>query len=127
VDVTETMIRMTKLNWAELVHPDDLEKDITQFSRLIAGEINSYSLEKRFTRKDGEAIHAFISVTCILDKDGSANHVLAFLNNISIQKKSEMDLANQYSLLYNMVDNGCNNIQGYLYRRPIPSNEMEDA
>ncbi|HEX7926253.1 MAG TPA: PAS domain S-box protein, partial [bacterium] len=35
----------------QATHPDDFEKDFTQFKRLLAGEIDSYQMEKRFIRK----------------------------------------------------------------------------
>ncbi|MBT6049692.1 MAG: PAS domain S-box protein, partial [Candidatus Scalindua sp.] len=37
-----------KLTWTELTHPDDLESDLAQFNRVIAGEVDGYSIEKRF-------------------------------------------------------------------------------
>lgn len=43
-------------NWAELTHPDDLAADVALFEQMLAGEIDSYSLEKRFIRPDGSAV-----------------------------------------------------------------------
>ena len=39
--------------WAELTHPDDLAADVAQFNRVMAGEIDCYTLDKRWIRKDG--------------------------------------------------------------------------
>ncbi len=43
-------------NWAEITHPDDLAADVALFEQMLAGEIDSYSLEKRFIRPDGSAV-----------------------------------------------------------------------
>ena len=45
-----------KKSWAEITHPDDLDADVALFERMLAGEIDGYSLEKRFIRPDGSAI-----------------------------------------------------------------------
>ena len=33
-------------------HPDDIDADVLQFERMLAGEIDNYVLDKRFIRKD---------------------------------------------------------------------------
>src|SRR5437588_6405883 len=53
---------LLRTTWAALTHPDDLAADVANFDRVMAGEIDSYSLDKRWLRKDGEVIHTTISV-----------------------------------------------------------------
>ena len=43
-----TSEELKSLGWAAITHPDDLEADLEQFRRLQAGEISSYSLQKRY-------------------------------------------------------------------------------
>ena len=57
--------------WSELTHPDDLAADIAQFNRVMAGEIDSYSIDKRWIRKDGQIVDATISVRASRRADGS--------------------------------------------------------
>ena len=40
----------------EITHPDDQDRDQALFARLLAGEIGSYSLEKRYVGKSGHAV-----------------------------------------------------------------------
>lgn len=47
--------------WAELTHPDDLAADEAYFRRMLAGEIDSYSMEKRFIRPDGTVVPTILS------------------------------------------------------------------
>jgi PAS domain S-box-containing protein len=42
---------LRNMTWAELTYPDDLAVDVAQFEKLLANEINSYTLEKRFIMK----------------------------------------------------------------------------
>ena len=40
----------------DITHPDDLDMSLEQFLPLARGELPSYSLEKRYCRKDGTVI-----------------------------------------------------------------------
>jgi PAS domain S-box-containing protein len=69
--------------WAELTHPDDIAADIAEFNRVLAGEIDGYSLDKRFIRKDGRIIYATISLKCLHLADGSLDYFLALVQDIT--------------------------------------------
>jgi PAS domain S-box-containing protein len=51
--------------WAEMTHPDDLAADVAQFNRVMAGEIDGYTLDKRWIRRDGETIHTIMAAKCV--------------------------------------------------------------
>jgi PAS domain S-box-containing protein len=83
------LLRMT---WAELTHPDDLAADVADFNRVLAGEVDGYSMEKRFMRKDGQAIDATISVKCLRRMDGSVDYFVALLQDITERKHAHEEL-----------------------------------
>lgn len=80
---------LIKLTWSEITHPDDLEADMAQFNRVLAGEIEGYALDKRFIRKDGKIIHASISARCIRKEDGSIDYFVALIQDITVRKLAE--------------------------------------
>jgi len=80
---------VASLTWAEITHPDDLDADIAQFNRALAGEIEGYSMDKRFIRKDGEIAHASISAKCVRKPDNSVDYFVAFVQDISERKQAE--------------------------------------
>ena len=86
-------------SWAELTHPDDLEADIAQFNRVLAGEIDGYSLDKRFIRKDGKIIDTTISVKCLRRADRAIDYFVALLQDITEQKRAEKVLRQQAEAL----------------------------
>ena len=47
---------MLRLTLQDLAYPEDQEADLEQVRRVLAGEIESYSMEKRYFRKDGALI-----------------------------------------------------------------------
>ena len=80
---------LLKKTWAELTHPDDLNADLAQFNRVMAGESDGYSLDKRWVRKDGQIIDATISVKVLRCVDGSVDYFVALLQDITDRKRSE--------------------------------------
>jgi len=75
--------------WAELTHPDDLAANLAQFDRLSRGEINDYSIENRFVRKDGTVIHVRRSPRAVRKSDGSIDYIVAWIDNITQRKHDE--------------------------------------
>ena len=87
-----TLDELHQITWAEITHPDDLEADAKQFERMLAGEIDNYTLDKRFIRKDGEIVYTNLTVACIRDETGDVLHVLASFQDITERKKMDNDL-----------------------------------
>lgn len=75
--------------WEQITHPDDLKVDIDQFNRLLAGDIETYSLDKRFIRKNGQTIWTTIAVGCVRKPDGTVDHICANMQDISERKQAE--------------------------------------
>jgi PAS domain S-box-containing protein len=51
---------LLQMTWVALTHPDDLATDLGNFNQVMAGEIDGYSIDKRWIRKDGQVIHGTI-------------------------------------------------------------------
>ncbi|MBT6563973.1 MAG: PAS domain S-box protein, partial [Candidatus Scalindua sp.] len=81
-----------KLTWTELTHPEDLEFDIAQFNRVLTGEIEGYSIEKRFIHKNGSILYAVISANVLRKADGAVDHFIALVHDITKHKKMEKAL-----------------------------------
>jgi PAS domain S-box-containing protein len=74
--------------WTEMTHPEDVEPDLLQFNRMLAGEIEAYEMNKRFLRKDGSIISTHLSVSCFRNPDRSVRFVIASLLDISDSVRS---------------------------------------
>jgi PAS domain S-box-containing protein len=75
--------------WAELTHPDDLAADVVQFERVMAGEIDGYSLEKRWVRKNGDIVHGVMSARCKRRAGGAVDYFVGLLLDITERKRAE--------------------------------------
>ena len=80
------------MTWAELTHPDDLADDEAQFQRMLAGEIDTYSLEKRFIHKRGNFVWTNLSVGSVRKPDRAVEYMVALLQDITERKRMEEEL-----------------------------------
>ena len=90
---------LSAMTWAELTHSDDLAADVAQFDRVVAGEIDGYSLEKRFIRKDGSIVDVDISVRCTRREDGAVDHFMALLSDVTERRRAANELKTMHDRL----------------------------
>ena len=82
----EELLRTT---WTELTHPEDVSADIALFERVMSGEIDDYTLNKRYLRKEGGIVHTHIAVRCLRKKDGSVDYFVVLIQDTTEQKLSD--------------------------------------
>ncbi|HEY2478180.1 MAG TPA: PAS domain S-box protein [Solirubrobacterales bacterium] len=97
---------LADLTFQEITHPDDLEADLAQVDALLAGEIGTYEMEKRYYTKDGHLIWVLLAVAMVRDDDGSPRHFISQIQDVSARKRLEehtYELANRDPItsLYN--------------------------
>jgi PAS domain S-box-containing protein len=79
-------------SWAEMTHPDDLAADVAQFNSVVAGEIDGYTLDKRWIRKDGQVIDTIMAAKCLRRADGSVDYFVGLVQDITERKWAEEEL-----------------------------------
>ncbi|NLB81944.1 MAG: PAS domain S-box protein, partial [Clostridiaceae bacterium] len=57
---------LSNVKWTEITHPDDLQEDLYKFDQFKKGEINGYTMEKRFIKPDGSVVWTFMIVSPLL-------------------------------------------------------------
>ena len=72
--------------WAKITHPDDLDEDIENFNKLQAGEIKSYSMEKRYVKPDGSVVWVYMVVASLAPLAGNKLNHMCFIQDITNQK-----------------------------------------
>jgi C4-dicarboxylate-specific signal transduction histidine kinase len=75
-----------------MTHPDDLAADEAQFNRVMAGEIDGYSLDKRWIRKNREVIDTSMAAKCMRRADGSVDYFVGLVQDITERKRAEREL-----------------------------------
>ena len=84
--------------WSELTHPDDLAADIEQFNLVLSGQIEKYSMDKRFIRKDGQVVWTSISVGCVRKPDGRVDYIIGLMEDTTERKRIEEALKKSETL-----------------------------
>jgi PAS domain S-box-containing protein len=72
-----------------LTHPRDRKKDLKEIARLIRGKSDSWAIEKRCVRKDGEAIWVGVHGFALRDHSGRVVRIMAMIEDISARKQVE--------------------------------------
>ncbi|NLA93224.1 MAG: PAS domain S-box protein, partial [Spirochaetales bacterium] len=78
-----------KLTWMDITHPDDLEVDQQEFELLLRGEIDYYTIDKRYIRKDGSVVWVNIAVTYLENTHDNRPTHLCMVSDISARKEWE--------------------------------------
>lgn len=84
---------LAQLTFQDLTHPEDLDADLVQFHQLLAGEIASYQMEKRYFRKDGVCVWAELTVSLVRDAQGQPMFFLSHVQDIGARKAAEIERA----------------------------------
>jgi len=145
-----TKEELTHTGWAEITHPDDLEEDMDNFRKLQTGEIQIYSMEKRYIRPDGSIVWVHMIVApltlanvqpcphiCLVqditerkmieealnESERSKSVLLSHLPGLAYRCNYDPDWTMQY------VSKGCFNLTGYppeslLYNRDLSYNDL---
>lgn len=99
--VNRSVCRITGYNETELLertfqditHPDDLESDLENVRKMLANEIDTYQMEKRYFHKNGSTVWVLLSVSLVRTKSGEPLFFISQIQDITRQKESEQKLA----------------------------------
>jgi PAS domain S-box-containing protein len=77
------------LTFPQITHPDDIDADVAQASALLAGEIDTYSMEKRYLTKAGEPVWINLTASLVRTGDGEPDYFVAIVEDIALRKQAE--------------------------------------
>ena len=73
----------------DITHPDDLETDLGYVRQMLAGEIRTYQMEKRYFHKQGHVVWILFSVSLVRDSNGEPLYFISQIQNITERKRAE--------------------------------------
>ncbi|BAY65175.1 diguanylate cyclase/phosphodiesterase with PAS/PAC sensor(s) [Calothrix brevissima NIES-22] len=74
----------------EITYPEDLENDLAYIQKLLGGEIQTYSMEKRYLRKDGSLIWIYLTASLVRQPGGIPDYFISVIQDISARKAAEL-------------------------------------
>lgn len=71
----------------EITHPDDAKADQAYIAQIVAGQMQTFSLEKRYIRKDGQVRWANVSVSVVRKRESTPNYFIRVVEDITKRKQ----------------------------------------
>ena len=85
-----TREELLALTFQDITHPEDLEKDLEHVNRMLLGEIEGYSIEKRYVRKDGLRVWIDLTVSALRDASGGISCFVSVVEDITGRKLEKL-------------------------------------
>ncbi len=76
----------------DITHPDDLDEDMAYVEQLLAGKMHSYSMHKRYRKKQGDFVWGKLTVNIIRDQDDEPVCFISAVENISTLVETQQAL-----------------------------------
>jgi diguanylate cyclase (GGDEF)-like protein/PAS domain S-box-containing protein len=75
--------------WLDITHPDDLKENLDKVEQVIRKEIENYTMEKRYIKKDGSIVCVTLNVYCMRGKNKEEDFFVATIQDITDRKIAE--------------------------------------
>ena len=75
-----------------ITHPDDLDADLDYVRAMLAGEIRTYEMEKRYFHADGSMVWILLSVSLVRDDGGRPLYFISQIQDIGERKRAHTEL-----------------------------------
>ncbi len=82
---------LLQLTFGDITHPDDLESDWALVKELLDGERSTYSMEKRYIRKDKEVVWANLTVSLVRTPSGAPDYFISMIEDITLRRRVEQE------------------------------------
>jgi diguanylate cyclase (GGDEF)-like protein/PAS domain S-box-containing protein len=76
----------------DITYPDDLDVDLDHFERVLAGEMRTYQIEKRYIHKKGHVVWTLLNVSMVQDDEGKPLYFVSQIQDISERKSAEQKI-----------------------------------
>lgn len=100
IDANPTICRMFGRSREELIgmtateatYPEDLDESGELFDALANGQRDSYEVDRRYVRKNGEVFWAHVTMSTVRGLDGRPRFIVGMVDDIEEQKRAEQEL-----------------------------------
>ena len=93
-----TAAELGEMTLSEYMHTEDARRAEVLFGDLTHGRRESFQLEARYSRKDGELVWGQVSAALERDQDGQPAFAVTMIENITNRKRAEVELTRQAAL-----------------------------
>ena len=83
---------LLEIDFQSVTHPEDLDADMELVRSVLAGEIDSYRMEKRYFHRHGHTVWGLLSVSLVRDEWGRPRNFVSQIQDITDQKRAQQEL-----------------------------------
>jgi PAS domain S-box-containing protein len=76
-------------SFQQITHPDDLAANLAKIQAVLAGRIDTYTMEKRYVTKDGASVWVNLTVGPVRDEAGRPAYFVSVIEDIGARKEAE--------------------------------------
>ncbi len=118
-----TREEMIGMNAAQVTYPEDDSVSLQLFNELVNGERNSYEMDRRYIRKNGEVFWTHVTMSSVRGADGKPMYLVGMVLDIDEQKHAAEELHKSQAQFQAIFDNVAVGVAVMtLGRRPIAFN-----
>jgi PAS domain S-box-containing protein len=77
---------------ARYVYPEDMELSAQMHAELLAGRRDTYEVERRYVRADGEIVWGHVTVSAVRETPGRTRYLVEMIMDITDRKRMEAQL-----------------------------------
>ncbi|HKU43005.1 MAG TPA: PAS domain S-box protein [Polyangiales bacterium] len=93
------------LTFQDITWAEDLAADIAFMQQMMAGTIRTYSMEKRYVRKDRSLVWINLTASLVRTHGGTPDYFIAVVEDISARKAAEAALRESEARVRALADN----------------------
>lgn len=83
---------LTQKTFQDITHEPDLAQDLEHVRQLLAGECQTYAMEKRYIHAQGHLIWIKLTASLVRDQAQSPQYFIAVIEDIEARKQAELSL-----------------------------------
>lgn len=83
---------LLKLTFQDVTFVDDLDSDLEFIRQILADELQTYSMEKRYIRKDRSIVWIELTVSLVRDSAGEPDYFISVIEDISVRKAAQEEM-----------------------------------
>jgi diguanylate cyclase (GGDEF)-like protein/PAS domain S-box-containing protein len=87
-----SMIELASLTMVELTNVDDVEKDRARFTQIMNGETASVSFDKKYRRKDGDTVFAWVTSAVAYGPAGEPLYLISHAVDMTTRRHQQAEL-----------------------------------
>src|SRR5215208_1954421 len=120
---SEELLRLT---FQDITHPDDLDRDVGHLRRMLKGETDTYSTEKRYFRKDGSVVWINLTVSLARERSGEPKYFISVIQDINQRKRVEAALKGSEDRYRTFVEHSTEGICRVELERSLTADTPDD-